>query len=170
MKNNKIIYQDNKTLKFLVESRKFGNFKVIIDVEDWDKIKEYKWYVNYNPYTKSFYAITTNKQQIKLHRFIMDVSNPKIKVDHKDHNTLDNRKYNLRICDQSENLRNCRISKRNTSGYKGVSKTGDKWKAQININNKRTYLGLYKDKKEAARIYNENAIKYYKEFAYLNEV
>jgi len=171
---NKIIYQDEKIVKFLIESPKYGNIEVLIDVEDYNKIKNYRWYAHLDKRTNSFYVRTHIERIIllSLHRVILNLTNPKIKGDHKDHNTLDNRKQNLRVCTQSENLRNQKLHKNNKSGYKGIRwrNKNKKWEAYIGLNHKYTHLGSYKNKLDAVLAYNQAAIKYYGEFARLNNV
>jgi len=79
---------------------KIKNENILIDDEDYDKIKDYKWHISmihgYKRVKTCFY-INKKRITIYLHRFIMNVSKDK-QVDHKNHNTLDNRKCNLRIC------------------------------------------------------------------------
>ena len=106
---------------------------------------------------------------VPLHRHITNC--PKgMHVDHINGNVLDNRLSNLRICTPSQNQANSKLPKNNTSGYKGVSKNGDGWKAKIRVDYAYYYLGTFLTKEEAARAYNAAAIKYFGEFARLNEV
>jgi hypothetical protein len=60
----------------------------------------------------------------------------------------------------------------NSSGYKGVSfnNSSKKWRAQIWLNSKSYHLGLFIDPIDAARAYNEAALKYHGEFAHLNKI
>jgi len=154
-------------------SKKYGIKEVIIDDEDYDKVKSYKWYINKDRSSNIFYVVhsSDNKHKYIMHRLIMDCPKGMI-VDHINHNTLDNRKENLRICTNSENLRNSRLQKNNTTGYKGVffNKTWNNYKVTIGTKKNRKYLGSYKNIEDAAKAYNEAAIKYYGEFACLNEV
>ena len=88
-------------------------------------------------------------------------------VDHINHNGLDNRKSNLRICTNQENICNCEIPKNNKSGCKGVywAKDKNKWTVQVTINNKTIYIGRYTNLEEAIEARKEASKKYYNEFA-----
>ena len=93
-------------------------------------------------------------------------------IDHIDGNSLNNQKNNLRICTQSQNCSNQKIGKSNTSGYKGVSynKGQGKYNSRIRFNKKLIHLGYFVNLKDAARAYNEAAVKYHGEFANLNKI
>lgn len=80
-------------------------------------------------------------------------------VDHINGNGCDNRLSNLRLLSYSENSANAKISKRNTSGFRGVSKRGSKWVATIGVNGKKKYLGSFSDILDAAREYNRAAMR-----------
>jgi hypothetical protein len=170
---NKITYQDDKILKFFVESPKYGNKEVIIDFEDWVRIKQYRWYYHYQPNENKSYIVAdkwikNKRYNIRLHRLIMDVTDSKIEVDHIFAETLDNRKKVLRVCTREENTRNVKKRVTNTSGFKGVSwhKKLGKWRVRI----KTEHVGVFdkQDIHEAALAYNISAIKKLGEFACLN--
>lgn len=167
---NKICYQDYLLTKFLIESSKYGNKEVIIDTEDWDRVKQRRWGIHFDPTIDNFYVLwhNSNKEWTSLHNFILNNK----WIDHINHNTLDNRKINLRICNNIQNKQNSRIYRNNTSGYKGVTwhKPSSKWISHITINKKYMHLGYFKDKIDAAKVYNEMAIKYFGEFAQLNQI
>ncbi len=140
----------------------------IVDDEDFERVNQFKWHLA----VKSTYAATwIKRKKILLHIFIM---NPPIgmEVDHKNGDTLDNRKKNLRICTKKQNVTNQDIHKNNTSGYKGVSlyKLTNKWRAYICPNGKFISLGHFEDKRSAAKAYNKAAIKYFGEYAFLNQI
>ncbi len=90
--------------------------------------------------------------------------------DHINGNKLDNRRENLRVCTLAENNRNRTIYKNNKSGFKGVywSRADKKWRAQIKINNRMIYLGIFDDLLEAALTYDEAAVRYHGKFAKIN--
>jgi len=116
-----------------------------------------------------YVSLTVNKRVVKLHRFLMNC--PKhLQVDHINGDILDNRKSNLRMCSQAQNMQNSPKQKNNTSGYKGVYKNGLSWMAKIMVDHRAIYLGTFSTKERAAEEYNKAAIKYHKEFANLNEV
>jgi hypothetical protein len=93
-------------------------------------------------------------------------------TDHKNHNGLDNRRDNIRISTRSQNQSN-RIKKAEASSkYKGVSYAGDhkKWRSYIYFNNKTYFLGYFSDELMAAESYNNAAIEFFGDFAYLNPI
>lgn len=92
-------------------------------------------------------------------------------VDHINHDTLDNRRCNLRVCTQADNVKNTRkISRTTTSVYKGVHYVvgRNRYKAQIRLGGKVKCVGTFKDPVKAARAYDKFAKMYYGEFACLN--
>ena len=134
----------------------------IVDLDDYDKIKDIYWYVDSDGYVKG-HNPKTNKQ-IKLHKLIMgDCGN--FYIDHSDRNKLNNSKSNLRKCSQKENSINRTISKNSKSGYLGVYQQNGKWRAAITINQKMMYLGSYATKEEALIERLKAEKKYFKEFA-----
>ena len=127
----------------------------MIDKEDVVLIQDYKWCY------KEGYAMTgqsSKNDRTNMHRLIMNAPDDKI-VDHINHNTLDNRKCNLRLCTNTENCRN-------SKNAKGIYDNGcRKWKAIIGFNGKLINLGSFADKKEALKVRREAEIKYFGEFA-----
>jgi hypothetical protein len=152
-------------------------YEVLIDNEDFDLVMSKKW----RPYKKDIpkgriYFICgqyngKNNDTIRLHRLIMGCKkNDGAVVDHINGNTLDNRKKNLRICTIGQNATNQAKRRSNTSGYKGVTwhKQDKLWQAQIMVNYKHIFLGLYEDPKEAYNAYCEASKKYHGEFSRLS--
>lgn len=146
----------------------------LVDNEDFERVINFKnkWYAQKS--SDGFYAKARIKdKKILMHRIIMGVTDSAIKVDHINHNTLDNRKENLRVCTNAENGRNRKINRDNTTGYKGVvcfSYDKTKFIAQIKFQNKQRRIGMFKTAKEAAIAYNEKAKELFGEFANLNPI
>ena len=91
-------------------------------------------------------------------------------IDHINRDTTDNNITNIRLATKKQQLGNTKINRKNKSGYKGVSLNAksNKWYAFIRVNKKSIFLGSFICKEEAAIAYNEAAVKYFGEFAYLN--
>ena len=135
----------------------------IFDLEDYDKIKNYRWFLSNN------YPSSHNKLDgsiIRLHRFIMNCPDGYV-VDHINRNKLDNRKTNLRICTSSENNKNIPKRRDNNSGYPGVTlnRQKNRWVARIGYNNGYIYLGTYDKKEDAIRAKKDAERKYFGDFA-----
>lgn len=140
----------------------------LVDDEDYEELNKDRWYLakGYN----TNYACRYSDRKY-MHRLIMNT--PKgLVTDHINHNGLDNRKVNLRVCTNTENMRNQSSSKNSTSKYLGVYWVKDrkKWKSQIWANNKKIFLGYHQNEDDAALAYNVAAISYFSEFANLNLV
>ena len=147
-----------------------GKYALVSD-EDFGWLTQWKWCFGAKGYAYRGVGTQANPR-IYMHKSILDAPRDK-QVDHINHNTLDNRRSNLRVCTNSQNQFNRRLSINTKTGYKGVSianKRNDRWWAYINVQGKRHYLGIFRDKKEAAHAYNQAALKYHGEFAVLNRV
>lgn len=152
-----------------ISNNKVTRYEIILDDSDYILYKNTTWHVRISRPSGNLYAQNNKSQQ--LHRLIMDA--PKGKdVDHINGNGLDNRRCNLRLCSRADNCKNRRLSKNNRSGYNGVSWYRDRnqWRAKIQLNHKTIALGYYKNPVDAAKAYNQAAIKYFGEFARLNSV
>lgn len=163
-------------MEIIIKSPTHGNHVVLIDDDDYDKVINYTWCIFKPSGSKSFYVGTNIKKDGKfkiqtLHRIILNYYSDKF-IDHINHNTLDNRKCNLRICTNLENQRNQVPRNKESSKYKGVHKPKreNKYIAQIKINGVNIPLGRHAKEVDAAKSYNEAAIKYFGEFALLNNI
>lgn len=110
-----------------------------------------------------------SKKMVKMHRSILGLTDPNVKVDHINHDTLDNRRINMRLATNTQNVCHAR-SKVGTSRFKGVSwnMRRGRWMAGIMVNRKHKYLGLFEDEELAARAYDAAALIHFGEFAYVN--
>lgn len=107
-----------------------------------------------------------NGKLIYLHREIMKVSDVRV-VDHMNGNPSDNRRINLRVCSNAENIRNrIRLNKNNTSGKRGVyfGKRHNRWVARIKINRKTIWLGEYLNWEDAIAARRIGEIKHFGKF------
>jgi hypothetical protein len=144
----------------------------LIDDEDFELVSQYKWCARWSPGMRSYYAVTTIRKpdgkriHLQMHRLIMNAQKGE-QVDHINHNTLDNRKSELRICNASENQHNRGKNLNNSSGNKGVyaHKASGKWQAQIALNGKTIHLGLFATKEEAYTAYCNAALELHGEFS-----
>lgn len=152
-----------------------------IDLEDLERVLAYpySWHGTYNTHSNSWYAVattylgTTGKTNINtfLNAYILNPNgNPNICVDHIQHDTLDNRRKNLRATETIYNTKN-RKSKNsnNTTGYRNVlyikSNTKHPYQVRLQIDGKNTPLGNFADIDEAGEFAEKMRQKYYGEFA-----
>ena len=140
----------------------------VVDAEDYERLSKYTWFAEGTD--RNFYAVRKeNGKSIKMHRQIMNAPDHLV-VDHIDHNGLNNRKKNLRICTFAENCRNLRASRHKSSKYKGVHwhKGNRKWAAQVTCDHKTHHLGYFVEEIDAAMAYDRAAVELFGEFASLN--
>jgi len=142
-----------------------GKF-ALVDDEDFEELNKYKWHI-----CAKRYARRRDKNKYTLmHRFLMKTPTDK-ECDHINGNGFDNRKRNLRNCTHAENIRNQKISSANSSGYRGVQKSCKeyrKWAAYIKTKGKKIFLGYFKSKIKAAKVYDKKAKELFSSFARLN--
>lgn len=150
----------------------------IVNDSDYEWLNQWKWSATRGH--KTFYAVRGEavapykRRLIQMHRQILgEPPFDKAEADHINGDGLDNRRENLRWCSHKENRRNepKRLSGKNR--FKGTSRRkhhAKPWRAQIKVNGKQIHLGHFADDIDAAKAYNEAAIKYHGEFACLNDV
>lgn len=141
------------------------------DLEDYNKIKDYKWYINENGYAVSF-EVERNRK-VWMHRLVMGLS-PSDDLEIVDHihseRQNDNRKNNLRIVTSSQNSMNRALASNNTSGTTGVSwhKGHGLWGAYIGLDRKLINLGYYPDINDAIAERKKAEEQYFGEYSYDN--
>lgn len=160
LKNSKKYLQNKKPKQIIkneiIEKEEYiimlcSNKEVLIDKEDYEKIKNKRWYSSNN--------YCSDNKGLFLHRFIMKAKKGQI-VDHINGNKLDNRKSNLRFVTKSQNAQNRKC--------KGITydKTRKKWSVYIVANKKRYYIGRYETECEALEARKQAEIKYQGEYRY----
>lgn len=149
----------------------------IVDDEDFERLNQHKWWANKgNEKRPYWYALRQYRDPSKgpnhgkrvlvlMHREVINA--PKeVFVDHINGDRLDNRKQNLRLCTNAQNLQN---QKRYKPGYKGIYRNKDgRWAVMIQANGVYHYLGRYKSERTAAKEYDKIAKLLHGEFANLN--
>lgn len=131
--------------------------KFYVDEQDFDLVREYKWFIDENGYVVSH---SEDDSFVYMHRLIMGLdADNELEIDHVrgDKTTNDNRKYNLRIVTHAENQMNRKKQSNNTSGVVGVwyDKNKNKWVAEIQAYGKKYCLGRYQTVDEAADVRRE---------------
>lgn len=164
----KTIYDLNEIIEYddyaeIILYDKYGNEKARtkIDLDDVERCSKFRWGL-----TDRDKYVETRNPRIKLHRFIMNPESNMV-IDHINGDGLDNRKENLRICEQIENMKNLSTPITNTSGCKGVSfqKNTNKWHAYITCNKRRITLGYYSNFEDAVMARKQAEIDYFGEYA-----
>lgn len=150
-----------------------GRAVVYVDDVDAD-IAMSTWFVNDRGYAVRR-AARPRRLNIRMHRIIMrrvlgrELDRWEL-VDHINGDRLDNRRSNLRLCNNSQNGFNRDVPAHNSTGYKGVSRntyqTGPRpFQANITVNRRKVYLGSFATAQDAARAYDAAARQVAGEFA-----
>ena len=152
--------------------------EVLVDEEDYERVSKVAWHITPQGRVVKNKCLRQdqNGTRTALHRFILGVTDPSIQIDHINRNPLDNRKSNLRVCNQSQN--NCNrgklVTAKTTSKYKGVSYKANRkknpWYCKVKYQGKHLHLGCFSTEREAGLCYNKFALEHYGEFALLNDI
>lgn len=141
------IYGD--TTKVFVYNRrceKYGYF--LIDTEDLEHIIDKKWRI------WGTNIVTGNYKPKHLYRYILNISDSNVVVDHRDSNRLNNKKNNLRVTTQAKNVINKCLQSNNSSGIAGVyfDEKRNKWCSEIRFDNKKCFLGRHANFSDAVYV------------------
>jgi hypothetical protein len=109
-------------------------------------------------------------KQLLVHRvafLLMTRRWPTGVVDHINGKTDDNRWVNLRECTKAENTRHQKVSKRSSSGYRGVHfvKGQNRWRAVIGVGWKSIYLGQFENIEDAVAARQAASIRFHGAFS-----
>ncbi len=139
-----------------------SNLNPVIDKNDFDKIKDYYFYLDNKGYVRGYKNRKQGTNKKFLHHIIIGNPPEKHVVDHIDRNPLNNKKSNLRIVNRSINAINSNASKKNRLGIRGVywETANSKYRARVKRNGKAIHLGYYKDLKVAQRVVEDFNKKY----------
>jgi hypothetical protein len=145
-------------------------YVALVSDADYERVSQFKWQAKVNHHTVYARGRVDGKDQF-LHRIIMNVTDPMIYIDHRDHDGLNNQRKNLRVCSRSQNMSNQRKIRATSSQFKGVCwhRGGGKWQAKLKQpNGKQLYLGLFTDEIDAACAYDDAARQHFGAFALTN--
>lgn len=133
----------------------------MVDNEDFDRVKDINW-----AYSKGY---AKNRFFGSMQNYIMKVDKSTI-VDHIRHNTLDNRKSELRVSDAQKNSWNQQPRKGSKSKYSGVwfDKNRGKWVGEVKKDGKKYYVGRFDNEVECAKSRDKRALELFGEYGYLN--
>lgn len=159
----------------MIEIELTQGYKSVIDNEDYELVKNYKWHVFHGhagvKYAATKIRINNRKTTLFLHRLLLGLKHgDRRKADHKDLNGLNNTRDNLRICNNVQSNQNRGKQKRTRSGFKGVYIDKSKYRVNVNINGKLIHIGMFDNPIDAARAYDEQIIRHYGEFAKTNKM
>ena len=146
-------------------------YTAIIDAADVHLVDKWNWCASVEGYT--VYAVRGDRaggqyRSIRLHRVIMDAPDD-LEVDHRSGDGLDCRRVNMRLATRSQNGCNQRLSRANTSGFKGVSwdSRNLKWLAPIAVGGKRICLGRFITPESAHAAYSEASARLHGDYGRL---
>jgi hypothetical protein len=164
---NEFIFETDFCKIVLRDVNGFFVAHTIIDIEDVEKVKRYKW-----RYGKGYAVTDVHKKEKWLHHFIIGIPQEGFQVDHINRNKLDNRRSNLRFASSSQNQANRSLSSNNTSGFKGVyyDRRCKKWCSKVGYNNKEKRLGYFDAIEDAVETYDKTALELHGEYACTNEM
>lgn len=150
------------------------NLFALVDPDDYYWLNQFHWSPRRNSncvYAVRFLNLKGRKNKIiSMHREICKPSKGRL-VDHRNNNTLDNCRHNLRTATHSQNQYNKKKTPKKTSSrYIGVylEKSSRLWATKISRRGKSFWLGRFKSETDAALAYDNAARKYHGQFARLN--
>jgi hypothetical protein len=143
----------------------------LVDKDDVELVGQYTWHVHQVRADETSYARRTwnNGDGTYGAQLMHTLITGWDQTDHRNGDGLDNRRDNLRQATHRQNHQNQRKRRGSASPFKGVVwHRSKRWRAIINVDGRRTSLGLFKDEKSAAIAYDAAARTHFGEYAALN--
>lgn len=145
-------------------------YEAVIDAVEAPLVGQWNWTALLQPHSNTVYAYRHDcsgpkKRNVRMHRLIAG-DPPGLDVDHRDGNGLNNRRSNLRAATKSQNAHNARLSRRNSSGAKGVywSNRAQRWIVEIRLHGQRHYVGTFVRLDDASSAYASASARLHGEF------
>ncbi len=144
----------------------------LVNDEDFEWLNQFTWHAHWDGY--NWYARRHLPRNggygptVGMHRVILNVAE-NAEVDHRDGDSLNNVRSNLRVCTHGQNMMNSKAI-RGASRFKGITwnKSNRRWKARISIAGMSKYLGCFESEEDAAIAYNLAAKTLHGDFARIN--
>ncbi len=138
------------------------NQQALVDERDWYALRKFKWCASWNEKTKSYYAkrgirVKGRRTTQLMHRRILDLSSgDKRQADHLNHNTLDNRRRELRIVTNRANHENRRDQSKYGAGIQKLKFLRSRpYRALVQIDGRMVHVGCYATSQEAQNARDE---------------
>lgn len=142
----------------------------IVDSEDAHLLVDHSWQPQLAKNGAAYFKAKIGGENVYLHRLIVGAASKQL-VDHRNGDTLNNRRCNLRICTRSQSNANRRRRSDSRAPYRGITQTpSGRWLAQIMAEKKFTRIGLFDTPEDAAAAYDKKAIELHGEFARINNI
>lgn len=125
------------------KSKKYGDKEILVDDWNYDKVKNYVWSIDFSDgtfYARTVFYVDGKRIRYKMHRLIKGVTDPNVKVDHINHNGLDNQEHNLRTANASKSAANRRGW---GTSYKGVYFRYNMVYGKVAVNGKQEIVAKY---------------------------
>lgn len=162
--------QDYITVPLSKYGKHRGKFTAIVDPIDAD-LANLNWSVSHSKTTHYAKGVHNGKHKA-LHREVLARKLERTLLSHEqvDHINMlgwDNRRENLRLASNGQNMMNRKRLSSNTSGVKGIDwyKKYNKWRARITVDGQPIHIGYFDSLTDAKTAWKKAAKKYHKEFA-----
>lgn len=141
-----------------------SNKEATCDDDKYELLCQWTWFLDKDGYAVRFTTSKGKRLTMGMHRMLVKGE----EVDHIDGDKLNNRLSNLRALTHQQNIYNNRAHRDGSSIYKGVSRRGNRWRAQITKNGQKIMLGNFPEERYAAYAYDIAARDLFGQHAHLN--